>query len=290
MKTLWLALLLVPNLLVAQHVAVGLRLKAGHYHFLKFTSPIYLVDSLGQYQFSNCSFMNPDTGFCLVARRVAALAVSHSRFFGPGSGILVYNSSLSVKNCDFMEMKTGLEIEQVIPLDAQIDHCSFVNNKLAIGFGRNPNPKAASKNAQLYPLTIAHNLFHGNKTAIDLRAHNAPLPGVSDLWTDLNLRCNHFSPGNSNFGGTYTGLKLGNYHRLRFDAVSGDGTNDYDTKGPGANIWPLFGSVNRAILPCGQADVEEPCTLPAQNLDLSPQLGLCGQQLGPGHSGMALPQ
>lgn len=140
----------------------------------------------------------------------------------------------------------------------------FHDNRIAIFYSYfNPTNYYQARIPSI--LTIYQNYFHGNKTAIDLRAHNAPLPGVSDLWTDLNLRCNHFSPGNSNFGGTYTGLKLGNNHRLRFDAVGGDMSFNYDFKGPGANIWPLFGSVNRAILPCGQADVEEPCTLPAQN-------------------------
>lgn len=92
------------------------------------------------------------------------------------------------------------------------------------------------------PLTILQNNFSGNQTAIHLDAS-----GPSSA-TDLTLKCNRFDIDNSNYAPPFFGVVLGENHRLRYDAIGGNGTQFFP-KSPGANVWPIQGSPNRAIFP-----------------------------------------
>jgi hypothetical protein len=128
----------------------------------------------------------------------------------------------------------------------------FEDNRTAIRFAYSNNNLGATTSL----LDIKQNRFNGNQTSIDL---DAPSTTSFPCITDFTLKCNRFDRGNSNFGGTYVGLKLSNAHRLKFDAIGGDGSFDFP-KSPGANIWPINGNPSRVNAPCPpDFDVEKFC-------------------------------
>ncbi|HRH35292.1 MAG TPA: hypothetical protein PKY12_09530, partial [Catalimonadaceae bacterium] len=58
-----------------------------------------------------------------------------------------------------------------------------------------------------------------------------------------------FDIDNSNYSLPFYGVVLGVNHRLTFNRIGGDATAQTGFKSPGANVWPIQGSPNRAIFP-----------------------------------------
>lgn len=218
-------------------------LEAGLYQFQEFISGVVLSDSGKDYRFEDCRFqIHPnDTG--LKAVNLNKVELKQCRFIsaepGIGVGAITINSEILIQYCWFENLDKALIISQTDLKASRISTNNFKTNRKGIDFRYSEN----GKKEIVYPLTILQNNFSGNQTAILLDAS-----GTSSA-TDLTLKCNRFDIDNSNYAPPFYGVVLGANHRVANNRIGGNGTEEHNWRTPGANVWPIQGSPNRAIFP-----------------------------------------
>jgi hypothetical protein len=228
-------------------------LESGTYRFQEFTGGVVLADSGRNYRFEHCHFLihQNDTG--LKANNQNSIKMVDCQFKtieqGKGIGMVVSNAHCEIRKCNFLGLGKALVIQPREAKSSRIEKSGFKANRIGIYF----HSFSEGKQGLIYPLTILQNNFSGNQTAINLDASGPSSP------TDLTLKCNRFDIDNSNYSLPFYGVVLGANHRIANHRIGGNGLEEHNWRTPGANVWPIQGSPNRAIRPCNDPDVEYIC-------------------------------